>query len=516
MAINLSKLITGVYGEFRLNDLDGFPYILYMDNKARYDELETWYSGLALETVKRGRDDDTEDFPARVNPIQSAAQKHVSALFGEFGDGGDAPPVRFRVKSTDKEKRTRANHIEELLNQIFSENNAGPAMIENALVAQYLGGCVFKIAYDPDDPDLSTGLRLDPIYPAYFVGIPDGTNFWKLREAWIVQQITTEEALRYGVELPNAFAWYIEHWTPTHYEIQIDNVLIGYNGDNTIYEEEANNKFKLVPFVYIPHIRSKGFYGDSLVTPAVRGLIKELNKNLADAGDAVKNDANGYSVMSNVRGMPQVIEIADGLPVINLGMSSPSISNTTNSPLLEPLNRGQISQPMVDLVQKVNVMLNRELFTPDVAYGEFGGGSQRSSSSLYTMMWHLTSHAKLERVQWTAGLRTLAKMALHMLLAIGGHDVTPADLDFTITIQWSEHLPRDRAELIDELAVRSANSIGSLRHLLTLVGDIDNEDEMLEEIHDDMEFKSKAQAPPLPTPTAKQTAPSSRMPKPKA
>jgi hypothetical protein len=511
----MSGIFSGVIGEFSLKELDGFPYIFYQENKDRYDDYEYWYSGRALDTTKKVKGDESEYFPARANPLRTAAEKHVSALFGEFTDGGDTPPVRFRVKPKNDAERKRADYVEGVLAQVFSENNAGPAMIENGLLSQVYGGCVFRLAWDPEDASLSTGLRLDPIHPKYFIGVPDGTNFWKLKEAWIVQQITAEEALRYGVEIPNLYAWYIEYWSPERYEVRINNVLLGYTLQGELYAAGGENPFGFVPFVYIPHTRNGSFYGQPILNDAIKGLLKEFNKNIADAGDAAKAEAAGYGIMSGVRGVPQVIELADGLAVINLGMGAPNLSGGESKPSLESMRIGALSAPMVDLVEKTEKLLNRELFTPDVAYGEFGGGSQRSSSSLYTMMWHLTAHVKLERVWWTAGLRVLAKMVLAMLAKQGEMGITESDLKLQINTQWAGHLPRDRSELIDELAVRSANQLGSKRHLLELSGDVENAPEMVEEIIDELEKLAKIEASKMPDPAsdARKTGPSSRIPK---
>jgi hypothetical protein len=510
-----SKLFQGVIGDFSLKDLEHFPYIVYMENKQRYADLEYWYSGEALDTTKRGKGDEAESFPARVNPVKTAVQKHVSALFGEFADGGDTPPVRFRVKHKDESNQEQAERVEAVLQQLLAENNAGPAMIENGHLAQIYGGCVFRLRYDPDDETLDTGLALDAIHPSYFIGVPNGSDFWTLREAWVVQQITAEEALFYGVEVPNLYAWYIEHWTPTEYSISINNILIGYSTGDEKKLASGPNIFGFVPFVYIPHIRISGFYGEPIINDAVRGLLKELNKNVADAGDAVKADSAGYGVMTGVRGVPQIIELADGFPVINLGLGSPSISGGDNKPTLESIKIGATSSPMVDIVDRTQAMLSRELYTPDVAYGEFGGGSQRSSSSLYAMMWHLTAHVKLERIWWTAGLRVLAKMALRLFANLELHGITKEDLKLQIGVQWSEYLPRDRAELINELSVRSANHLGSMRHLLELTGDVDNAPQMVEEIMDEMEEMGKMQLKlqPEPTTDARKTSPSSSVPK---
>ena len=518
----MSKVFGGVIGDFSLKDLENFPYALYTSNKERYADLEYWYSGEAINTVDRQKGDEAESFPARVNPVKTAVQKHVSAVFGEFMDGGDTPPIKFRVRQREGEEQERAEFVESVLQTLVSENNAGPAMIENGLLSQIYGGCVFRLRYDPNDENLETGLSLDSIHPSCFIGIPNGSDYWSLREAWVVQQITADEALHYGVEVPNSYAWYIEHWTPEDYQISINNILIGYTTDEEVKLAGGTNVFGFVPFVYIPHIRTTGFYGESIITDAVKGLLKELNKNIADAGDAVKADSAGYAVMSGVRGVPQVFELVDGLPVINLGMGSPTLSGGENRPSLDTIRIGTTSSPMVEIVDRTQMMLSRELYTPDVAYGEFSGGSQRSSASLYAMMWHLTAHAKLERVWWTAGLRMIAKMALRLFAKLGIMGIKESDISMHIGVQWSEYLPRDRAELINELSVRAANKLGSIRHLLELTGDVDNAtkmvDEILEELEELAEINSKAkpepaQTAPAPKTDARKTSPSSAMPK---
>jgi len=481
MAIFSSMNYFGVSSDFALSDVEDFPLQDYRENYDAIAELETWYTGAALDTTVKNKSSE-DQFPVRPNPIRNASTKHSAALFGEHSDSGDVPPVRVRVKPMFEDRSDETEEIEKKLQFVLSENNFGATMIEAGHKSQYQGGAIFRVGYDPDNPLLESKITLSSIDAKDFIGYADKGNPWILREAWFVKQITASEAKAYGVEVPDNYAWYIEHWTKTDFYVRINDtpIVITANGEEQL--SEGPNPFGIVPFVYIPHAprKASGLYGESITTDGVKTLIRELSARISDSGDAVSEEVHNYAVMSNVRGAPRIVDSIPGLRIIDTG-STQALVNGDAKPELDMLKRTSLSSSMLDLVDELYKLLRRELYHPAVADGE-DEGSQRSSATLYTRMWHLTSHIKMERTYWTSGIRTLAKfilmiMGMYKLLGI------PVDAHkFRIGVQWSSTLPRDRTELINELAVRASNNLGSLQTLLEAVGDVDDVEAEVEEI----------------------------------
>ena len=99
--------------------------------------------------------------------------------------------------------------------------------------------------------------------------------------------------------------------------------------------------------------------------------------------------------------------------------------------------------------------LRMSMAIPPVAVGE-DEGSQRSSLTLTTRMFPMKSHVLTERWLWTSPMVDLNRMALQMAMIkrvgeLDGLDVARV----TITPNWAPMLPRDRAELVNELVQRA-------------------------------------------------------------
>lgn len=91
---------------------------------------------------------------------------------------------------------------------------------------------------------------------------------------------------------------------------------------------------------------------------------------------------------------------------------------------------------------------------PPVAVGE-DEGSQRSSLTLITRMFPIKSHIATERWLWTNGMHQLGRMALQMARIKQIGDLKGLDVRaIAVTSKWAPMLPRDRAELVNEMVQR--------------------------------------------------------------
>ena len=462
-------------GPYSLQSQDNFPYTEWTAQKVYYDEYRLWYTGEALtETVlDTATGNRIDKYPIKINPLKGTCAKHAAVLFGLTVDsmhlGG--VPVSF-APAVDKEKRVRALEVAEVIHKILSKSNAGATFITNGISSQYLGGCVFSARWRPD---LDENGRIEISIPSAdeLVAIPDGTDYTTLKEAWIVREISYIEARSYFPDIPkeNTIFYYTEHWTPTEYEIAINGVTVQFNG----VPAKGPNPFGVVPIVYIPHIRDRKMLGKSLITDAVKGLIKEMNLRFADIGDAVSDDSHSYVAARNIAGNIKLTPLADGRKILDLGSGS-GIGNGDN-PDLFAVKAQSASEPMLKFAEELDKYYRREVDHPSVADGE-DQGSQRSSLTLNTRMWPLVSHVELERSYWTIGLLSLAKIILKMCLIKGLDGITKDDLKTDFLVKWPPMLPRDREVLVNEIAIRSTHNMGTTQHLMGLFDDIDDPEEM--------------------------------------
>jgi len=477
---------------FSFRDLPGFPYSEYSDRLTTYTEAESWYSGEALdETVMRsGKEIDL--YPVRINPLRGAVQKHAFSLFGEVGED-DRPLVSPKMVFHDDTQKKLAEDAEECMYQVWFESNGRAIQWQNGAIAQVYGGCVFEAVYDPFDPLLSYPVRIEAHHPKCFLGKPDSSDMFRLREAWIVKPISQEEAKDNGYtggfssdfEVP----WLVKHWTKSTYEAWVNNQPVRRWADapvNAWVPVSAPNTLGFVPVVYIPHIRVDGFYGENMFDH-VKGILKELNLRVADYGDAVNTDAHAYMGMRNVNGAPDVMQIAPNLNVVNVG-SSLGIGGNDAVPDLWDLRKERASESMSNLVEMLFDQYRRDVFIPRVADGE-DEGSQRSGLTLAMRMLSLLWHTQTERVFWTTGLNLLTRMVLRTLAdkaPESGISIRHATL--RVKQDWSPVLPRDREMLVNEVVARMGAKLGSPETLFNILGDIQDSDDEIKRI---VEFQKK-------------------------
>jgi hypothetical protein len=218
-------------------------------------------------------------------------------------------------------------------------------------------------------------------------------------------------------------------------------------------------------------------------------LVKEEAARIADVGDATNEESHGILAMRNVQGMPSYAKLPDGQKVLNLG-SVRGITSNESQPDLFVVKRSQAQQVMMELVRELHKFFRREASLPGVADGE-DEGSQRSALTLTTRMWPLVAHAKQERVFWSTGLAVLNRIALHMMATKGHFAITKEMAKLRVKTKWFPILPRDREQLLNEVVNRIVNGLGSPKHLLKMLGDVEDVDQEYEDILEFMEEKSK-------------------------
>jgi len=242
----------------------------------------------------------------------------------------------------------------------------------------------------------------------------------------------------------------------------------------------------MVPFVYIPHIRVRGFYGESIINKTIKGLIKEMNLRFADTGDAISDDSHSSLIGRNIRDSVTNLQLPDGKKAINIGGAT-GLGAGEKDPEIYAVNTKSASEPMLKFGEKLENLYRKEARHPAVADGE-DEGSQRSSLTLTTRMWPLVAHVELERINWTTGLIKLAKIILVMCERQGVYGITKDHIDnYETNIKWALTLPRDRDELVNEVAIRKKNNLGSLYHLISLFDDVEDVDAEVARIEENIE-----------------------------
>ena len=488
---------------FSLNEIDGFPVDTYQHNLSRYQEYEKWYDGTVLEETKIQGKDEVELYPVKINPIKGAVTKHAAVLFGDVVDDGRplvVPRLIPRVK--DEASKTLAMEAEEVLNMLWYENNGRALQLRAGILSQYLGGCVFKISYVPWETWRTIPLRIELLHPRHFVGVADASDFWRLRRGWVARPVSAEFAQdEYNVKIDDKYGMLVEDWRRPTYKITIDGKVAHVNDS----PRDGVNPFGAVPLVYIPHFREKSFYGTSMID-GLEGLIREMNLRAADFGDAVSDDAHSWLAMVNVSGTPRILELAEGLKILDL-KSAPSVTGNAKDPNVFPLKQNSASDAMGKLYDKLYQQFRRDANIPAVADGE-DEGSQRSAMTLAFRMWPLASHVTMERILWTTGLNWGNTMALQMMakpeigkkmVDKGLPAISEQHLGMRMRQDFAPMFPRDREAIINEIAMRVAAHAGSIDTMLELTGDVEDIPAEKKKILQWLKDVAKAQAVPVST-----------------
>ena len=378
-------------------------------------------------------------YPVGVNLVKLLALAQADSLFGEW----EEDIVRFRIRQ-DEEESLSAKETIKLWAQILTDNDAQSMLHECAVDREVYGGCAIKIAPDlvmPGHIRLSR-IDLDSFFPIWD---PDDPNI--LLEVYVATRLTREQCLaKYGFD-PGADkddVWRIEHWTPTIYENRIDN--------HRIEEFSGVNPWGIVPFVYIPRLRTSMFWGDP-ITPDIMPIQDELNMRLADLGDAINYNSHpirwGFNLplSFNSSNFPIGPEAFWDLGRVLGNNPEPTVG------LLEAAN--PVPEPAFKFIEFIYDWSRTSAFAPPIAFGEDSGGGQRSGRTLEIRMWPLLRATRRSRGYMANGLKRIMKISARILEQKNFPNISQHELarsvDGSVVPDFWPLMPKDQAALVDEV-----------------------------------------------------------------
>jgi len=461
-----------------------FPTTEYAERTRIYSHYWKWYTGEMLaETSGNSKREKMAKFPLHINLVRGIVRKRTTVMSGETVDTSlpiVSPVIKPRPSPLpiDQLDKDLADNLENLVNEIWSENNGRTLQLENMLTSQFLGGCVFQVCWDPDGmPDARIPIRIRSIIPDFFLPIYQQDDPWNLLEAFVAYKITRAEAqLRYGI-ISGVNPTYIERWTKTNVEIYVNNIRV---------TPELKNDFGFVPFVYIPIMREGGFYGSSII-PDIEALVKEYNSRYADIGDAIRRGVNPrrFGVNISDKTIPK-IPIDNETSYYDLGQTPPH--NDKQKPEMTVENPSSISEGLIGHPERLWASILRESSLAPIVFGE-DTGSQRSALTLAFRMWPVTAIVDIMRTYWDVGLNHISKMIIKILIAkqvyLDLPFVVPPDVLKRMTFgqRWNPKVPRDREQTIKEVALRRSAKVISLEGALEMLGDVRDVDDEIERIY---------------------------------
>lgn len=410
--------------------------------RAEYDKATLYYTGdIFRERVEteNGDGDAPLLYPVGINLVKLLTLSMTDALFGE---NDDSDPVLFVARNNNKVTDELKNTFE-YLSKILAFSHAVSSFWEMDFDRNLLGATVFKIT-----PNLAQYPHIrwmkvptQTFFPIFHPEDPDD-----LIEAWMITVLTQDQAREvYHIESTNQFPIKIEHWTKSRYETEIDGHKVStYSGVNP---------YGVVPFVYIPRVRTTDWYGESLVKD-LYAPQDEINMRLADVGDTL--NFNAHPIIWGLN-MPKGFNAANYPLAANaLWDLGRSFGNGQTKPEVGMLqSKDPVPEASFKHIQFVYDWVRTSSFAPPIAFGEDNGGGQRSGVTLEIRLWPLLKSIRRGRAYFTTGLLRAIDITGKILAQKKYSDVDPSViktlLSGDVTPQYHHVLPRDQAAVVDEV-----------------------------------------------------------------
>ena len=205
------------------------------------------------------------------------------------------------------ELKARALRAEQLLRQVYEDNNLRQLDWETEIDAAVLGDGCYKVIWDADErriritaPDISGTF-------AWWLG-DDMAKVWRVASRYTLTQ--DEIQLLYGraTRLPSLGgqvekkqATITEVWTAKTFALYLDSDLM----------ESKPNPYGFIPFVIFPNLREpKKFWGTSDI-PGIIQPQRELNRALSQLSRILELSGNPIAVLENI-GSAEDIKVQPG------------------------------------------------------------------------------------------------------------------------------------------------------------------------------------------------------------
>jgi hypothetical protein len=181
----------------------------------------------------------------------------------------------------------RVRRAEQLLRQVYDQNNLQQLDYETEIDTAILGDGCYKVIWDTDEKRIRiTAPDVSGIY-AWWPG-DDTSRVWRVASRYTLTQ--DEISMLYGQSIEKKQAAITELWTAQGFELYLDNDLI----------ESKPNPYGFIPFVIFPNVKQpKKFWGESDI-PVLMQPQRELNRALSQLSRILELSGNPIAVLENI------------------------------------------------------------------------------------------------------------------------------------------------------------------------------------------------------------------------
>jgi hypothetical protein len=421
------------------------PYLrqTWMAARESHAKALKYYSGdifRELVETEQGQKGSPLLYPIGVNLVKMLTLTMADAAFGEWEEGG--PIILFEPNNLTGGENSIDRQAAVYLAQVLDDSNAQSMLWELDFDRNLYGAAVMRIT---TTFPLRSHVRwvhvpIDGFYPVFDPEDPD-----VIIECWYVSQISPEQAKqRYGIEAEGkSYLVKVEHWTQFLHETTVDGRRI--DGSSGI------NPYAVVPFVYIPRMRTTDWWGESLAGD-IYAPQDELNMRLADVSDALNYHMHPIFYGSN---LPKNFN-ATNFPIAPWAFWDFGRTMGNNKPEVAILETEHAVSPQAfEYVKFLYDWTRTSSFAPPIAFGEDDGGGQRSGATLEIRLWPLLKALRRSRAYMTTGIKRAMHITGRMLAQKKFSDldsgIAKVLYDRALAVGYHRILPRERSSVVDEV-----------------------------------------------------------------
>lgn len=451
-------------------------------------------------------------WPLKINLVKTYCTTHAAALWGRGTTGNESDDL-FDVHIDPKvpgykPHSSLAPEYQEIL-QYFWHNFMGIFRPSGA-TQQWAGGCVLKVSWNPASPNSLWGIDVETPEPESFYPMWDPLNPRALLAAYIKFNITPELAReKYHVVVKEDESGNVkvtEYWDRERWYCKVGDQYGRtklYNPETravTYVPMEGDNPWRnphtgvgVIPMAYIPRMRTTGFFGDSLAAD-LEYLMREVNKNYADFGDALSGSTHVRAAVADFRGSQKRLGFGRSnlsvipLPVqglLDLGETPP----TKQQSRLWPIPPPEVPSQAPEIMDRIESKAEEQAGLTPAGMGR--DASATSGIQVAMQLLPTTYIIDWTRGHWSDGLHHLSNV-VGIILSIQGQDlsfvpkVDPGALRLRHRYSYRSAIPRDKLQQIQEVTQLAASKMLPMRELLRRLGDVENIEEVLGELYQEL------------------------------
>ena len=316
----------------------------------------------------------------------------------------------------NEQSKNAARGAEQLLRQVYEQNNLQQLDWETEIDAAVLGDACYKVTWDAEEKRVRvTAPDISGIF-AWWLG-DDMSHVWRVASRY---ELTQEEIqVIYNIAIPKKKAYITELWTNKSFDLYLDKEVM----------QAKPNPYGFIPFVIFPNLREpKKFWGSSDI-PGIIQPQRELNRALSQLSRILELSGNPIAVLENV-GSAEDIKVQPGAVW--------TLPEDTKAYLLDLLQGGGI-RLHIDYINMIYRTLHDISETPRAAYG--GVEKELSGEALRIELGSL-----LQKITRKRTIRTGAyNQRAGMVLKLAGQYLKQSIDGITHRIVWGPILPQDTA-----------------------------------------------------------------------